>query len=56
MENDKNMTEGARSAVMLDGEISKYVDILEGIARGCTLSPDTFKAYTDDMVVAVEAA
>ena len=26
------MTECARSAVMLDGEISKYVDILQGVA------------------------
>ena len=36
-------TECARSAVMLDGEISKYVDILQGVAQGCTLSPNLFK-------------
>ena len=42
MENDKNMTECARSAAMLDGEISKYVDILQGVAQGCTLSPNLF--------------
>ena len=52
----KKMTECARSAVMLDGEISKYVDILQGVAQGCTLSPNLFKVYINDMIVAVEAA
>ena len=53
-------TECARSAVMLDGEISKYVDILQGVAQGCTLlivlSPNLFYVYINDMIVAVEAA
>ena len=54
----KNMTECARSAVMLDEETSKYinVDILQGVAQGCTLSPNIFKVYTNDMIEAVEAA
>ena len=30
------MTECASSAVKLDGEVSKYADILEGVAQGCT--------------------
>ena len=51
----KNRTECARSAVMLDGEISKYVDILQ-VVQGCTLSPSLFKVYISDMIVAVEAA
>ena len=29
VENDDKMTEGAKSAVMLDGEVSKDVDILQ---------------------------
>ena len=33
------LIECARSAVMLDRDISKYVDILRGVAQGCTLSP-----------------
>ena len=41
---------------MLDGEISKYVDILQRVAQGCTLSPNLFKVYVHDMIVAVEAA
>ena len=41
----KNMTECARSAVLLDGEVSKYVDILRGVAQGCTLSPNPFNVY-----------
>ena len=28
---------------MLDGEISKNVDILLGVAQGCTLLPNVFK-------------
>ena len=56
MENDQNITECARSAVMLNGETSKYVDILQGVAQGCTLSPNLFKVYVDYMILAVEAA
>ena len=53
----KNMTKCARSVVMLDGEISTYVDILQGVTQGCTLSPNLFKVHTDDIiVVVVEAA
>ena len=38
----KNMTECMRNAVMLDGEISKYVDNVQGVAQGCALSPNVF--------------
>ena len=50
------MTECARSAAVLDGEISEYVDILQGVAQGCAPSPIIFKVYINDMIVAVEAA
>ena len=44
------------SAVMPDGEISKYVDILQGIYRHvCTLSTILVKVYINDMI-AIEAA
>ena len=53
----KKMTGCARSVVMRDGEISKYVDVL---ARSCTgmytISPNLLKVYINDMIVAVEAA
>ena len=49
----EKMTECARSAVMLDG---KMLDILQGVAQGCTVSPDLFKEYINDVIVAVEAA
>ena len=52
----KKISECVRSAVMLDGKTSKYVDILQGVEQGCTLSPNLFKAYINDMIVAVEAA
>ena len=41
---------------MLDGEISKYVGIFQEVAQGRTLSPNQFKVYTIDMIVAVETA
>ena len=40
---------------MLDGEISNYVDILQGVVQGRTLSPNLLKVYIRDMIVAVEA-
>ena len=48
-------TECARSSVVLDGEISDCVDIVQGVAQICTLSPTLFKVYFDSMI-AVEAA
>ena len=50
------MTESARSTVMLEGEMSKYVDTIQGVAQGCTLSPKLFKICINDLIVAVEAA
>ena len=52
----KNMTECARSAVMLDGELSNYVDILRGVVQGCAPSSNLFKLCINDMIVAAEAA
>ena len=52
-EEDDRMCE---SAMMLDGEISKSADILQGVAQGCTLSPTLFKIFIDDLIIAVEAA
>ena len=46
----KNMTECARSA-MLDEKISNYVDILQRVAQECTLSPNLFNGYNNDMIV-----
>ena len=40
----------------LDGEISKYVDILQGVAHGCTVSPIMFNVYINDLIMTVEAA
>ena len=48
----ENMTECARSAVMLDGGILNYVDTLKGFAQKRTLSY-LFKVYA---IVAIEAA
>ena len=50
----KKMTECARSGVTLDGEISNYVDILKGVAQGCTFSPNLFKVCIHDRIVAAQ--
>ena len=50
------MTECAKSAMVLDGEISKYFDILHGAAQGCTLSPTLFKIFIIDLTLAIESA
>ena len=40
---------------MLDGEISKYVDVLQGVAQGCTLSLNLFRTNIHDLIIAVDA-
>ena len=44
------------SAMMLDGEISKYFDTRQGVAQGCTLSPTLFKVFINDLILATESA
>ena len=50
------MTECAKSVTMLDGETSKYFNILQGVTQGCTLSPTLFKVFINDMIRAVDPA
>ena len=52
----KNITECARSVVMLDEKISQYADIVQGVAQGSKLSPNLCKVLTKDIIVAVQAA
>ncbi|CAB1110306.1 unnamed protein product [Ectocarpus sp. CCAP 1310/34] len=44
----KKMTECTKSAVMLDGELSKFFDIEQGVPQGCTLSPTLFQLAAED--------
>lgn len=44
----------ARSAMMLDGETSEYVDVFRGIVQGCTPSPILFNV--DDLILATKLA
>ena len=46
--------ERGTSAVIMDGEISNYVDIYKEL--GHALPPNIVKVYINDMIVAVEAA
>ena len=50
------MTECVKNAIILDGEISKYLDILQGVAQGCTSSPTLFKVSINDLIVVLESA
>ena len=56
VEKEENITGCLRSAVMLDGETSNYVDIVQGVAQGCTLSPNSFKVFINDIIDVFEAA
>ena len=56
VENDEQIKECARSDVMLDGEMSKFVDDSQGVAQGCASSPNVVKVYINDLMVAIEAA
>ena len=56
VDNGKKMSEHAKSAIILNGEISKYFDILQGVTQGCTLSPTLFKAFINDLILALEPA
>ena len=51
------MTERARIAVMLGGEISKHVDTLEGVAQEYiwVITKPTQYIYINDLIVAIEA-
>ena len=49
------MTECARGAVMLDGEISNCAAILQGVAQGSALSLNLLKECMNDSMIAVEA-
>ncbi|CAB1103133.1 unnamed protein product [Ectocarpus sp. CCAP 1310/34] len=51
----KKMTECTKSAVMLDGELSKFFDIEQGVPQGCTLSPTLFQVFINDLLEVVEA-
>ena len=50
------MTECAKSAMILDGEISDYFYILQGVAQGCTLSPTLFNTFFNGLIVATESS
>ncbi|CAB1098869.1 unnamed protein product [Ectocarpus sp. CCAP 1310/34] len=51
----KKMTECTKSAVMLDGELSKFFDIEQGVPQGCTLPPTLFQVFINDLLEVVEA-
>ncbi|CAB1105719.1 unnamed protein product [Ectocarpus sp. CCAP 1310/34] len=51
----KKMTVCTKSAVMLDGELSKFFDIEQGVPQGCTLSPTLFQVFINDLLEVVEA-
>ncbi|CAB1118469.1 unnamed protein product [Ectocarpus sp. CCAP 1310/34] len=51
----KTMTDCTKSAVMLDGELSKFFDIEQGVPQGGALSPTLFQVSIDHLLEVVEA-
>ncbi|CAB1115356.1 unnamed protein product [Ectocarpus sp. CCAP 1310/34] len=51
----KKILECTKSEVMLDGELSKFFDIEQGVPQGCTLSPTLFQVFINDLLEVVEA-
>ena len=53
----KKVTECTKSAVvlMLDGELSKFFNIEQGVPQGCTLPPTLFQVFINDLLKVVEA-
>jgi hypothetical protein len=45
-----------KSQVTLGGQSSAYFPILQGIAKGCPLSPILFNVYVDDLLNAQQRA
>ena len=63
VENDEKcdgMCERCCGAGRANIQICRYLVLrsiyLQGVAQGCTLSPNPFKVYMNDLIVAVEAA
>lgn len=55
-ENDERMMEYPESAMVLDKVTSKYLDILRGVAQGCTSSSTLFEVFIHDLIIAPKAA
>ena len=51
----ESLTECTRSAAILDEELFKFVNILQGVAQGCTLSPRIIRVSITDLIVNNEA-
>ena len=51
----KKMTECTKSAGMLDGELSKFLNIEQGVPQGCTFSPTLFQVFINDLLKVVKA-
>lgn len=52
----KKMMECTGSAVMLDGEISTSIHILQEVAQRCMLSLNIFKVYDNGLIAVVEVS
>lgn len=51
----QKIAECTTNAVILDGELSEFFNILQGLPQGCTLSPTPFQVFHDKMLNIVEA-
>ena len=52
----KKMHMSSRSAVLLEGEKSDSLNVEQGMAQGCSLSPILFSVFINDLLKEVEQA
>ena len=50
----KKMYESSRSAVLLEGEKFDSLNVEQGMAQGCSLSPILFSVFINDLIKEVE--
>ena len=53
MEDNQQMYEFSRSAVLLEGKKSEAFSLEQGVAQGCSLSPILFSVFINDLLVKV---
>ena len=46
----KKMYELSRSAVLLEGEKSDLLNVEQGVAQGCSLSPILYSVFINDLL------
>ena len=49
----KNLYWSQNAAVIVEGELSDWVEIQRGVRQGCVLSPDLFNLYSEGALIEI---